>query len=355
LKILLVSEHFHPRVGGVEMVTRLLGSALVRMGHTVVVVTRESADASEESRFVVLRRPGPFRLLWEYATADSVIVQGLALGLAWPLFWSRESSLIVHHMESSAAEGAVKAWWRTKLARFARHAAVSEALARHLPWLIEAVLHNPYDAEVFRVDPATPRERDVIFVGRLIPEKGAAVLVSALSLLRQTGESISATIVGDGPERIRLSREVKLNRLEKCVQFGGEVTGSSLAQLLNQHRLMVVPSLVNEGFGLVALEGIACGCVVIGSHAGGLPEAIGPCGITFPAGNAELLAANIQRLLSSHKEMAGFQAAAETHLAGHHPSEVARRYVALLSGPRTCSADFQARMTPIRKHAVGVR
>ena len=41
---------------------------------------------------------------------------------------------------------------------------------------------------------------------------------------------------------------------------------------------LVVPTAVPEGFGIVALEGIACGCVVIGTETGGLKDAIGPCG-----------------------------------------------------------------------------
>ena len=331
LKILLVSERFHPRVGGVETVTRLLATGLVRLGHRVRVMTRERAGDGASFGYAVLRYPGPIRLLWQYASADAVIVQGPAVRLGWPLFWRRGLALMIHHMKPGAAPDRFSGWLRSKLARRAHHAAVSKALAEHLPWPVEAILPNPYDAGIFQIDPAVPRALDVIFVGRLIPEKGATVLVRALAILRQSGQSITAMLVGEGPERGPLGRELGSGALEKNVQFAGEVTGSRLAQMLNQHRLMIVPSLGEEGFGVVALEGIACGCAVIGSDAGGLPEAIGPCGTTFPMGNAESLAAKIRQLLGSDTEIVAFHVAAGEHLAKHRPSAVARRYLDLLA------------------------
>ena len=242
---------------------------------------------------------------------------------------------MVHHMQPGAAQGRFIAWLRLKLNLRARHAAVSRALAAQLPWRVDAVLPNPYDAEIFQTDTAVSLARDIIFVGRLIPEKGASVLVKALAILRQKQESLCATIVGEGPERGRLEREVRAQGLRENVQFAGQVSGPSLARLLNQHRLMVVPSIGDEAFGVVALEGIACGCAIIGSDAGGLPEAIGPCGTTFPIGNAESLAAKIKYALSA-PIMEKFHAGAERHLAAHQPLAVARLYLERLSVFQKC-------------------
>ena len=76
----------------------------------------------------------------------------------------------------------------------------------------------------------------------------------------------------------------------------------------------------------MALEGIASGCVVLGSDSGGLPEAIGPCGLTFPIGDEQALAEQLAVLLGNRALVDQYRAQAETHLAHHHSKTVARRY-----------------------------
>lgn len=367
LKILLVSERFFPSVGGVETVTRLLGEAFVRAGHTVTVVNREKSlpdslrtrvdkrlglderdsggpalpkgTSRYASDFKEWRRPGVIRLLHEHADADAVVVQGLAARLAWPLFWSRAKALLIHHIEPAARDGGVGGWVRRHLAREVRHAAVSWTLAQALPWPVETILPNPYDDAMFRVDPAVGRNRDIIFVGRLVPEKGAHVLVEAIAILRSSARFMTATIVGNGPESSSLAKLIQARELDGCVKLAGRVTGAVLARLLNQHRILVIPSLCKEAFGIIALEGIACGCAILGSDLGGLPEAIGPCGITFPKGDAGALAARVKTLLDSPDTIEKLRAGAERHLAPHRPSSVAQRYLEALAKPQNLPTD----------------
>jgi glycosyltransferase involved in cell wall biosynthesis len=217
------------------------------------------------------------------------------------------------------------------MARRARHASVGLGLAPAIPWPVEALLPNPYDETVFRLDKEVARDMDVAFVGRLIEAKGAQILVEALAILERNGIALSASIIGDGPELKRLREDIAARGLERRVGLRGLVIGSELARLLNRHRILVVPSLCPEGFGLVALEGIACGCIVVGSNWGGLPEAIGSCGATFPTGNAESLARTLGDLLGSPSKMQGLRAGAEQHLAKHRPGVVARRYLEFIN------------------------
>jgi glycogen(starch) synthase len=218
------------------------------------------------------------------------------------------------------------AWLRERLALRVRHAAVSEALARTVRWPVEAILPDPYDETVFGEDLTVARDLDVAFVGRLIPEKGAHVLIEALSILKR-GIRLTASIAGDGPELDQLKQLIDARKLGEGVKLKGQVRGTALARLLNRHRVLVVPSLCAEGFGLAALEGIACGCVVLGSKVGGLPEAIGCCGTTFPAGDAEGLAEMLGEMLQSPEQLKRFRTGAEQHLARHRPDAVARRYL----------------------------
>jgi len=82
---------------------------------------------------------------------------------------------------------------------------------------------------------------------------------------------------------------------------------------------------IGETFGLVVLEGIAAGCTAIGSNHGGVPEAVGPCGALFPAGNIDALA----ELLINPPVIPGFDRLAEEHLAPFHPRKVAQEYLEL--------------------------
>jgi glycosyltransferase involved in cell wall biosynthesis len=90
---------------------------------------------------------------------------------------------------------------------------------------------------------------------------------------------------------------------------------------------MVVPSLWNEPFGIVALEGIACGCVVVGSEGGGLKDAIGSCGETFPNGNVQALTNILAYLLTNPEQQAQYRKNAPTHLARHRKDNVTKAYL----------------------------
>jgi glycogen synthase len=77
----------------------------------------------------------------------------------------------------------------------------------------------------------------------------------------------------------------------------------------------------------VALEGAASGCVVLGSEGGGLPEAIGPTGLTFRRNDATDLAEKLTHLLQHPQEWPRYREAAPAHLDLHQPTGAARRYL----------------------------
>ena len=93
---------------------------------------------------------------------------------------------------------------------------------------------------------------------------------------------------------------------------------------------MAVPSRWAEPFGIVALEGIACGCVVVGTNLGGLPEAIGPCGVTVPNADTSAMARALRSLLENDRLRADYRSCAPVHLARHSRLEVARSYLRVL-------------------------
>ena len=111
------------------------------------------------------------------------------------------------------------------------------------------------------------------------------------------------------------------------VTFLGILTGEKLVETLNRHRIMVVPSRLAEPFGVVALEGIACGCLLVGSKLGGLGDAIGSCGLTFSNGDSDELAGCLERLLVDPALGVELRKGAAAHLEAHSGRRIAEAYI----------------------------
>ena len=175
--------------------------------------------------------------------------------------------------------------------------------------------------------PEVPRTRDLVFLARLVSDKGGDLLLDALADLRAQGFTPELTVVGDGPEMPALKRQVETLGLGRQVEFTGVLQGETLVQTLNAHRIMVVPSRTPEPFGVVALEGIACGCVVVGSEGGGLSDAIGDCGLTFPNHDKRALSRALGRVLFDARLYDELRSHAGAHLERHEPGKVAEAYL----------------------------
>jgi glycosyltransferase involved in cell wall biosynthesis len=145
-----------------------------------------------------------------------------------------------------------------------------------------------YARDPRRPHPALPR---VAFAGQLIAEKGVQTLLEAASAMPAAAEWV---IAGAGNYRAEL--EALAERLGLPARFLGHVDS---AELFRGSDIVVVPSLWEEAFGLVAVEGMAAGAAVVVSDAGGLPEVVADTGVIFPRGDARALAAALRSLLDS--------------------------------------------------------
>jgi glycosyltransferase involved in cell wall biosynthesis len=212
-------------------------------------------------------------------------------------------------------------------------------VARHTPGIANScytarklgcghIVYNAYDDSTFRESvPWQARERDLVFLGRLVSQKGCTTLLGALGRLRLRGLSPSLTVIGDGPDRPMLEGLAARESIGGQVRFEGTLQGEALAAALNRHRVLVVPSRYEEPFGIAALEGLACGCLPVVSERGGLVDAIGPHGLTFPNGDAAALADVLAGVLTDPDTSRARLAGKETHLAAFAPRVVATRYV----------------------------
>jgi glycogen synthase len=349
VKILLWSYSFYPTIGGIETMSRLLAGEFTRAGHSVTVVTRTpaSGDASDRFPFQVVRQPSPLHLLRLLKRSDVYFHNHISLKAAWPLLLVRRPWVIAFHTWISDSG------FRSRLQRFAaRQAAticVSHALARQVRRR-SVVIPNSYDDSTFRVDPSAKRDRDLIFVGRLVRDKGVALLLRSLGVLREQHITPTLTVVGHGPQTENLKELARELGLTSQVEFAGRMAPRAIAAALNRHRILVVPSLWSEPFGIVTLEAIACGCVVVGSRDGGLPEAIGPCGVTFPNGDQEQLARCLGELLRAPESWQRFRENAPAHLRRHLSATVAHQYLQVLEnliyGPVQLASEANSIRTP---------
>jgi glycosyltransferase involved in cell wall biosynthesis len=331
MKILFSSYAFRPGVGGIETVAAILADEFVSAGHEVELITETPGEDLEGRGYVVTRHPSLRKVLSLLRWSDLFFQNNISLRTLLPALAVRKPSIVVHHTWIRNVHGGLG--WNDRLKRMllshVTNVAISQAIADDLP-RPSVISSNPYRDDLFRLISGVARNRTLVFLGRLVSDKGVDLLLRALGELRQEGYTPSLTIIGTGPEEQALKALTRELDLQEQVEFAGEKSGDELAMLLNQHRIMIVPSRWAEPFGLVALEGIACGCAVIGSEDGGLKEAMGPCGITFKNGDQGSLAAAIKRLLRDGGLEESLRRAGPAHLSRFKASEVARVYLQLI-------------------------
>jgi glycosyltransferase involved in cell wall biosynthesis len=212
-------------------------------------------------------------------------------------------------------------------------------VARHTPGIANSrytagklgcthVVFNAYDNATFRdVMPWEARDRDLVFLGRLVSQKGCPTLLRALGRLRRQGLTPRLTVIGDGPDRQMLAALAAREGIGEQVRFEGTLQGPALAAALNRHRVLVVPSSYEEPFGIVALEGLACGCLPVVSARGGIVDAIGPHGFTFPNGDEGALADTLAAILADPDTAQARLAGKDAHLTAFTARTVATRYI----------------------------
>jgi glycosyltransferase involved in cell wall biosynthesis len=187
---------------------------------------------------------------------------------------------------------------------FLFESAYSEQIFRHKignPRGLVRVVHNGVSRSEFTPIVARPDATDLVFMGELRPVKGVDVLIEAIAMLKREGRSVTATLVGSGPDGAALKAQVERLGLSANVQFKPAMPGR---QALTLGRIMVVPSRA-ESLPYVVLETAAGSKPLITTKVGGIPEIYGPMSDQLIAPeNAGALARAIAGTLDSPAEAA---------------------------------------------------
>lgn len=196
------------------------------------------------------------------------------------------------------------------LARASAVICVSESLAEQTAARLSLrrrglikVVRNGVDAVGF--SRSTPMERDgalkVAFVGRMIPSKGADVLVEAVRRLGRA--DIHLTLIGssgfsatDPLTEYERRLHLAAGALGDGVTFRPFIPRADVIRALQHADVVVVPSVGPEAFALTALEGMAAGAAVVASNNDGIPESVRGVGILVRPGDPDDLAAALEAL-----------------------------------------------------------
>ncbi len=191
---------------------------------------------------------------------------------------------------------------------------LAESTRRRLPGHLAdrvLVVHNGTDTAQFTPTPAhsagsADRRIHVLFVGRVIPEKGVDVLVRAAALVRN--RDVEFTIVGSAG----FARDASLSDYEQelrriaadgsaQVTFEPFIDRDELPRLLASADVFVVPSRWPDPCPLTVGEALASGLPVIASRIGGIPEIVAPSSVLVPPGDPGVLANEIEALAGNRQ------------------------------------------------------
>ncbi len=336
-RALMLSWEYPPRIiGGLARVVSSLSKELVDCGWDVHVITADHPDTAEyelDGRVNVYRvktqtdtapdflnwvnrlnigllqyamrlhRQDPFAIIhahdWMVTDAAWTMKTGFTIPLVATIHATEAGRM--HGIHTDLQRYIHQMEWRLTYESWhvivnSRH--MQSELQYHfaLPENKIAVIPNGTDPEHFQLNfdrqhlrntLASPSERIVLYVGRLVTEKGVQVLLDAApKVLAAYGET-KFLIVGTGYYMDQLKQQAHDLGIENRVNFLGYVSDFELRKLYNVADVVCIPSLY-EPFGIVALEAMAAKVPVVTSDAGGLGEFIEHMvtGITTYAGDS---------------------------------------------------------------------
>ncbi len=352
-KVLIVTNDFPPRAGGIQSFIHALATRLPAGGVVVYAPAWEGAgEFDRQQPFPVLRHPTSLmlpvptvraravRTLTEHG-CDTVLFGAAApLGLLAPALRQAGARRIVavthgHEAGWAALPGARRLlrrigdsvdvvtylgeYFRVRLARALSPAAAAR-MARLAPGVDTAAFRPGAGGAAVRERLGLAGRPVVVCVSRLVPRKGQDTLLRAWPAVRAAGGDPALLLVGTGPADGGLRRLASQLGVAGSVVFAGQVPAAQLPAYYGAGDVFAMPcrtrrhGLDVEGLGIVYLEASATGLPVIAGDSGGAPDAVlgGETGYVVPGRDVAAVASRISQLLA---DPAGARAMGEKGLA----------------------------------------
>jgi phosphatidylinositol alpha-1,6-mannosyltransferase len=340
-KVLIVTNDFPPRSGGIQSFVHALATRLPANGVVVYAPAWQgAAEFDARQPFPVIRHPGSLMLpvpsvgaracalLAEYG-CDSVLFGAAApLGLLAPRLRKAGAERIVglthgHEAGWAALPGAkallrrigdgvdvltyLTEYFRVRMAR-ALSADAAARMVKLTPGVDPLEFRPGAGGMRVRKQLGIPADRPVVVcVSRMVARKGQDLLIKAWPAVRaRSGCDPLLMLVGDGPYRSTLDRLARRSGAADSVLFTGPVSWDDLPAYYDAGNVFAMPcrtrraGLDVEGLGIVYLEASATGLPVVGGDSGGAPDAIldGETGYVVPGRSETDLADKLVQLLA---------------------------------------------------------
>jgi colanic acid/amylovoran biosynthesis glycosyltransferase len=170
------------------------------------------------------------------------------------------------------------------------------------------------DVERFKPPAVRPREKMVLFVGRLVEKKGCTSLLEAMAEVQRRSPWVELVVIGGGP--LRAEYEARAAELGLRCRFLGAQPAATVREWMARATVFCVPSVVAasgdaEGFGMVFIEAQAMGLPVVSTLSGGIPEAVkhGETGLLVSERDSKALAAALLTLVENDELWQRYSAA----------------------------------------------
>lgn len=172
------------------------------------------------------------------------------------------------------------------------------------------VLYNGVD-RFLKIPPE--KKREVIFIGRLVQEKGVHLYVDTVCEIAKNFPEWNFLLVGSSRLGSNNNNQFakhlikKFKNIGENTKFFGFLSQEEVFQKMKTSSIIVVPSIWPEPFGLVLIEAMSCGLAIITSEVGGIPEIIKNNGILLKKIDKNKLIKSLSKLIQSEDELKRYQ------------------------------------------------
>ncbi|CCC69107.1 hypothetical protein NCAS_0C01170 [Naumovozyma castellii] len=308
----MVCDFFYPQLGGVEFHIYHLAQNLIRLGHSVVVIThaykdrvgvryltnglkvyhvpflimyRETAFPTVFSAFPAIRNiliREEIQIIHSHGGvstfAHEAVLHGNTMGIRTVF---TDHSLYGFHSTGAVLANKVAEFTLTNIDRVI---CVSSTCKENIVVRADispsriSVIPNAVVSEDF-----TPRSVEktingkkkftIVIIGRLFPNKGSSLLTLIIPSICATHEDVNFIVAGDGPNFVDFQQMIETHRLQERVELLGAVPHEKVRDVLCRGDIYLHASLT-EAFGTVLIEAASCGLLIVTTTVGGIPEVL---------------------------------------------------------------------------------
>lgn len=337
MNILQTPPRFYPFIGGVENYTYYLSQELVRLGHQVKVICANEPpqEKTETIKGIEINRLSYYGkiantnltplLPWKLCGIECDLIH-THLPTPWSADWSyisawvKRKPLVVTYHNDIIGEGVAAYWARLynnlslpQLLKTADSIIITQPnYLRSSPYLRgyeEKIEIIPNGVDVNRFSPYKDRKEDTIFFLSLLDKyhkyKGLDYLIKAMVKVKQEISDVRLVVGGTGDLKEYYQKLVREKGLESHVEFVGFIPDEQLSEYYGQSSVFILPSTTSkqEGFGIVALEALACETPVITTNIVGVADDLlkTGSGMVIPPKDPDKIAEALIRLLGDRE------------------------------------------------------